>query len=241
MKKNKTKVFLAILFIIFLTSAILLLLKSKFIPVKEPVSEDKSSLIYSTTEIKSPTSAFWQNNDSLIVTTDQGEIYQITDSISLISAIKKDSLLGKKDKELIVCETENYEISSPEQIASRITIKILNSQEIITQIETTESITPLNCALPTFYAMPAYYFLEEQFFLVKADSIRTSIEQISTIPSKKYNYTDNGILFIDDYIGKSATLITDDSLDLKDFAISDDEHKIAFILKDGGIVIFSIL
>ncbi len=240
MKKNKIRFFLVILFIAFLISAILLLFKSKLLPAKQTIHDVKSALLFSTADIKNPSYLFWQNNDSLLVVTDQGEIYQISDSVSLVSSIDKNSLLGIKSNELITCETKNYEISSPEQIASKIIIKNLSNQEIITQVETTESITPLSCALPTFYAMPAYYFLEEQFFIVNADSIPTSIEQISTIPSKEYNYTDNGILFTDDYIGKSATLITDDSFDLKDFAISDDEHKIALILKDGGVIIFRL-
>lgn len=206
-------------------------------------AEKNSELLFDVISVEFPISALsWISNEQLAFIDEAGNVYiknYSTWSTENILQANKTSLIGNYNKNLIICNFENYEISNPSETATKIEVK--NSDDsILSSFETIETITPISCNNDKIYAVNSFYFIQEQFWLINLEN--NTLEEIPSLPAKNFTEKNNSLTFQDDFSKKLASLNISDSfpeIDILNFEISPDSTKIALITNfSGDILVF---
>ncbi len=251
MKKKLALIIISLLLLIFLLLGSLLIYKAMHISPKGTVETTQvdtgQNLLATITDIERIETVLWQNDSGLIMVDHENNVYLYnlsSHNSRQLARLPTDTIVGiNNNEEIIKCQTEIFEISEPDEIATKITVSDL-SDNIIAEIETTETITPVNCSDETIFATPAYYFLEEEFFQIniltsnKEDKL-FSISPIEQLPGRYHEITEDKIHFLDNINALSTNVALKDDLFILDFSISQSLEKIAILTVAGDILIFA--
>ncbi|MBD3329705.1 hypothetical protein GF357_04395 [Candidatus Dojkabacteria bacterium] len=178
-----------------------------------------------------------------------GEIHN-NQVIGLTSRDTNLTAVSEIEDNLLVCTWENYEISSPDEIATKITIANF-SGEILDELEFSETIRPLNCDAEVIHGKSAYPFMMQEFFTIDVRSrqielVENILEDGSDLAAAaEFDYDSSFYGYSVKQTGEELSSVFNANNDLvlefnyydqiARFYVSPDEKSVAYVNPEGEI------